>query len=83
MTETNASGALKVGKPFTVSKTFSLPWRVSTSVLLAYLLYVNSSPGKDIHKLRVLSALLITMAEAEISIVSPCVYFGWVCKDRY
>lgn len=52
----------------------------SSSVLLSHLLDVNSISGKHVHKLRGLSALLITMAEAEISIVSPCEHFGWVCK---
>lgn len=49
---------------------------------LAYLLDVNSSPGKHIHELGVLSALLITMPETEISVVSPSVHFCWVCNEE-
>lgn len=52
------------------------------SVFLSHLLDVNSVSGKHIHKLRGLSALLITMAQAEISIVSPCEDFSWVCKKN-
>lgn len=53
----------------------------NNSVQLAYLLDVNSSPGKHIHELRVLPALLIAMAQTKISIVSPRVYFFWVCSE--
>lgn len=52
------------------------------SVLLANLLDVNTGPGKNIHQLRVLSALLITVPKTEISIVSPCVYLCWVCNEK-
>lgn len=51
-------------------------------MLLANLLDVNACPGKNIHQLRVLSALLITMPKTEISIVSPCVYLCWVCNEK-
>lgn len=51
----------------------------SSSVLLSHLLDVNSISGKHIHKLRVLSTLLITMAKTEIRVVSPCEHFSWVC----
>lgn len=75
------SGLFRVGKPFSLENTFLIPWRAETTVLLAYLLDVDSSPSKHIHKLRVLPALLIPMAQAEISVVSPRVYFSWVCKE--
>lgn len=74
---TNASG---LGKPFTVGKQLLAPWR--TPSLRHYLLDVNSSPSKHIHKLRVLSALLIAVPKTEISIVSPRVYFSWVCNEE-
>lgn len=51
-------------------------------MILANLLDVNACPGKNIHQLRVLSALLITVPETEISIVSPCVYLCWVCNEK-
>lgn len=54
----------------------------SNSGLLAYLLDVNARPGKHIHKLRVLPALLIAMAETKISIVSPGVHFCWVWSEQ-
>lgn len=72
-----------VGKPHTVEIQSPPPGRADlTAVLLSYLLDVHSSPGKHIHKLRVLTALLITMPKAEISIVSPCVHFSWVCNEE-
>lgn len=54
----------------------------NSSVLLTNLLDVNSRSGKNIHQLRVLSALLITVPETEISIVSPCVHLCWVCNEK-
>lgn len=51
-------------------------------MLLANLLDVNSGPSKNIHQLRVLSALLITVPKTEISIVSPCVHLCWVCNEK-
>lgn len=49
---------------------------------LLHLLDVNSISGKHIHKLRGLPALLITMTQAEISIVSPCEDFSRVCQKN-
>lgn len=54
----------------------------SHSVFPSHLLDVNSISGKHIHELRRLPALLITMAQAEISIVSPCEDFSRVCKKN-
>lgn len=72
-----------VGKSYTVEIQSPPPESADlTAVLLSYLLDVYSSPGKHIHELRVLTALLITMPKAEISIVSPCVHFGWVCNEE-
>lgn len=47
-----------------------------------YLLDVNPGPGKHIYELGVLSALLVTMPETEISVVAPSVYFSWVCEEE-
>lgn len=80
---THVSLVFSTGKPYTVGTHTLTPWRAcNISVLLGYLLDVNSSPGKHIHKLRVLSALLITMSKTEISIVSPRVHFSWVCNGE-
>lgn len=41
----------------------------------SYLLDVNSGPGKHIHQLRVMSAVLVPVAQTKISIASPHVHF--------
>ena len=84
-TETYASVFCSArGKPCAVGnyESNSLESWHNNGVLLAYLLNINSSPGKHIHNLRVMSALLIAMAETKIGIVSPRVYFCWVWREE-
>ncbi len=73
---THVSWVFGIGKPCRNTCSYSLESKDNSYELLGYLLDVNSGPCKHIHKLRVLSALLITMPETEISIVSPSVHFS-------
>lgn len=36
-----------------------------------YLLYINSGSGKQVHNLRIMSTLLVSMSKAKVGIVTP------------
>lgn len=46
-----------------------------------YLLHIDPRPWKQVHNLRMVSALLVSVSQTKICVASPSVHFSRVCDE--
>lgn len=47
----------------------------------SHLLDVDPSPGKQVHDLRVVPALMVAMPQGEVGVIPPGIHLSGICKE--